>query len=73
MCDPLVSALEHQIIAESLRRVASVRPDLAMVTAEILEADEREVSRLTHALTPAEATFALSLVGEVIAETGGQA
>ncbi|HET7440874.1 MAG TPA: hypothetical protein VFJ47_06180 [Terriglobales bacterium] len=31
-----VSALEQEIIAESLRRVASVRPDVAMVMAEVL-------------------------------------
>ncbi|HKT69578.1 MAG TPA: hypothetical protein VJP83_09085 [Terriglobales bacterium] len=47
-----VFAVEHQIIAESLRRVASVRPDVAMVMAEILEADERELDRFADWLTP---------------------
>ncbi len=41
-----VSAVEHQILAESLRRVARVRPDVAMVLAEILDADEHELGRL---------------------------
>ena len=69
-----VSALEEQIIAESLRRVACIRPDLALVMAEILEAEtEHEFGRLAHALSPEEATFALNLVGAVIAETGGYA
>src|SRR5579864_8440826 len=65
-----VSAIEHQIIAESLRRVVSLRPDVAMVMAEILEANERKLARFTNSLTRAEAMLALNLVGEVIAETG---
>lgn len=52
-----------------------------MVMAEVLLlTDERDLGclaygRLAYALTPEEATFALrlSLVGEVIRETGGQA
>ena len=74
LTNPDVSAVEHQIIAESLRRVARIRPDVAMVMAEILlAADERELGYLAHALTSEEAMFALSLVGELIRENGGQA
>ena len=73
LTNPDVSAVEHQIIAESLRRVASVRPDVAMVMAEILEAYEHELGRFAHALSREEADFALNLVGAVIRETGRQA
>ena len=59
-----VSAIEQQIIAESLRRVASVRPDIAMVMAQALETDEGELSRLAHILTPEEAAFAFSLMAQ---------
>lgn len=49
-------------------------PTVLRGQAEILEADERELDRLAHALTAADAAFALGLVGEVIVETtGGQA
>jgi hypothetical protein len=67
-----VSAVENRLVTEMLRRVASVRPDIAMTMAEIL-LDEREPIRIAHALTPAEAAFALSVVETVIAETEGQA
>jgi len=70
---PHVSAIEQQILTESLRRIGSVRPDVAMVMAEIFEADEHELGRLAHALTPEEAALALNQIGQVIAETGGQA
>lgn len=54
--------------------MARVRPWVAMVMAEILEAEAGELDRWAHALTPPEeAQFALSLVGEVISETGGRA
>lgn len=32
---PHLSAIEHQILAEGLRRVARVRPDVAMVMVEV--------------------------------------
>ena len=68
-----VSALEQEIIAESLRRVASVRPAVAIVIAEALIADECELAGLARLLVPEDAELTLRLLGEVLAETGGQA
>ena len=68
-----VSALEQEIIAESLRCVASVRPAVAMVIAEALTADECELASLARLLVPEDAELTLRLLGEVLAEAGGYA
>jgi hypothetical protein len=47
-----IEQVEQAILTESLRRAARVRPWVAMVMAEILEADERDLVRLAHSLAP---------------------
>ena len=50
-----VFVVEHQIISACLRRVASVRPLVAMVKAEALTADERDLGGLANLLEPEDA------------------
>ena len=68
-----VSSLEQEIIAESLRRVASVRPAVALVIAEALTADKRELAGLARLLVPEDAELTLRLLNDVLVEAGGQA
>jgi len=68
-----VSAVEHQLIVACLRRVASVRPAVAIVMAEALVANERELDSLASLLEPEDADFALRLLGEVLEAAGGRA
>jgi hypothetical protein len=53
---------ENQIITERLIRVARVCPWVAMVIAEVLEADERELPQFAHLPAPEDALVALHLV-----------
>ena len=68
-----VSAVEHQLIVACLRRVASVRPAVAIVMAEALVPNERELDSLASLLEPEDADLALRLLGEVLEAAGGQA
>ncbi len=68
-----VTTLEQEIIAESLRRVASVRPAVAMVIAEALVADERDLASLSRLLVPEDAEPTLRLLGQILNEAGGRA
>jgi len=68
-----VSAVEHQLIVACLRRVASVRPAVAIVMAEALVANERELDSLASLLEPEDADLALRLLGEVLEAAGGRA
>jgi hypothetical protein len=63
--------VENQIITACLRRVASVRPLVAMVIAEALTADERALSGLSRLLEPADAELTLQLLSEVLEEAAG--
>jgi len=65
--------LEHRLITKMLRRVASVRPVVAMVMAETLVADERELSGLARLLEPDDADLTFRLLGDVLEEAGGRA
>ena len=68
-----VSAVEHQLIVACLRRVASVRPAVAIVMAEALVPNERELDSLASLLEPEDADLALRLLGEVLEAAGGRA
>jgi hypothetical protein len=69
-----VSAVKHRLITEMLRRVASVRPVVAMVMAEALVvADERELSGLARLLESEDAELTFRLLGDVLEEAGGRA
>ena len=64
--------MEQQLIVACLRRVASVRPLVAMVIAEaLIAADERDLSGLAQLLVPADAELTLRLLNDVLAEAGG--
>jgi hypothetical protein len=68
-----VSVVENRLVTEMLRRVASVRPAVAIVMAEALVANERELDSLASLLEPEDADLALRLLGEVLEAAGGQA
>ena len=68
-----VSVVENRLVTEMLRRVASVRPAVAIVMAEALVANERELDSLASLLEPEDADFALRLLGEVLEAAGGRA
>jgi len=68
-----VSVVENRLVTEMLRRVASVRPAVAIVMAEALVANERELDSLASLLEPEDADLALRLLGEVLEAAGGRA
>jgi len=68
-----VSVVENRLVTEMLRRVASVRPAVAIVMAEALVPNERELDSLASLLEPEDADLALRLLGEVLEAAGGRA